>query len=542
MIGTRAVAETAAALDGITDPESLELAGPFDSRTVDRLRAAGLYSLRGGSRFRRTALSPLNAHRVIESVASRCVPAAVSMAVHHGFGAPAYLDLLGEGELRSLILDLVERGGISGDADTEPAGAVNRRRTTTAVRSQDGSEYILNGEKVYIQNAPIADLLRVSATLVAGGTETIGLFFVPTASAGVSVGPVHTFVGMRGVPNAPLHLRDVRVPAAYRLDVTGSALDVDEEWRLLPALNDISVRARMYAIAAPSVALATGALQAMRRFVARRTADGSALADYRAVQQMLSESAAEIHAMRALVSLCLLSDEKDPAAVRSEQAAAKNLTSVACGRVVEHAVSLLGAQGVETAAGKAARGVDPLPAERYWRDARLLRISGGVDFQIDNWFAANLLLPPFVHDRAAVVGDLQQTDQPDDAVLSRLSQRNRDHVQFVSARARDLAEACLRLTGGRGLDELTADEESLIAVARWASELLSMTVVLAAAASGSGDQVLTDVHCWAARARVADAASRMARAHDAPDHASVVAGLLGVDGPGVTRPVGDRAW
>src|SRR4029077_13203987 len=123
---------------------------------------------------------------------------------------------------------------------------------------------------------------------------------------------------------------------------------------------------------------------------------------------------------------------------RLEQSAAKNITSVACWRVVDRTVSLLAAGGLETARSTAARGAQPLPVERALRDARALRIAGGVDFLLDKYFGDTVVLS-----RVRTADDQPGPEQgPADAGFAALTPRNCDHLRFLDTEIRDFPGKC----------------------------------------------------------------------------------------------------
>ena len=101
------------------------------------------------------------------------VPVGWCLAIQNGLGAGAYLPLLPAGPLRDLIARRVSEGAIFSDADTDPSGASNELRSTTAVLTADGSAYVINGEKICIGNGPVADFLVVSATVNDADGDTV---------------------------------------------------------------------------------------------------------------------------------------------------------------------------------------------------------------------------------------------------------------------------------------------------------------------------------------------------------------------------------
>lgn len=506
-------------VSGITDVDAVEATRRIPGEVFEQLRARGLYSLQTPHERGGLGLTPYNTFRVIHAVAGHSVPIAVSLAIDTGFGAASYLPFLSDGALKTMITDLDAAGFISGDADTEPMGAANRRRTTTAVLDADGEYYVLNGEKVFIGNGPLADLLRVSATVPDDDGESIGLFFVPTNSRGLCVGEIHDFVGFRGAPIAPVRLNEVRVPRAWRF-LPNAGMSVHEEWKLNDDLTDISIRARMFAIGAPSLAIAQSALRHARRFITDRTVDGCGLASYSAIQRMLADTAAEIFAIQAVAEWCLIPANACPAALRREQTAAKNLFSVTCWRIVDRVMTLHAAQGLETADSQRRRRLPGHSMQQLWRDARMLRISGGVDYRIDIRFAVNEIVSAFL-------------DEPNAAepcsVRLPLNGRNGGHQEFIASEAAWFAQTCRTLIAGYpDPADLTEEQDLMMSLGRLAMELFIMSLALAKAECvGDGDSaLLADVYCDSARSRVAELHQRITNAEDVADHRAVSDGLL----------------
>jgi acyl-CoA dehydrogenase len=108
-------------------------------------------------------------------------------------------------------------------AISEPgAGAHPKHLSTTAER--DGDDYVLNGEKAYLTNGPIADIFLVLAiTGVEGGRNRFSLFIVPKAAAGLTVTEGVKVDFLRPAPHCGLRLTDVRIPAANLLGPEGDA-------------------------------------------------------------------------------------------------------------------------------------------------------------------------------------------------------------------------------------------------------------------------------------------------------------------------------
>lgn len=515
LAGQAAVREVRVLLREHVDPERIARDAAIPAELIGLLREKGYFNLlvkEGGG----LDLTPMNALRVIEAVAAYSPALALLVGNSNGFGAACYLPLLEPGELRDLVERHVEAGSIGGTADTEVIGAANEDRTTTAELVSDGAAYLISGEKLYIGTGMAAHLLDVSAVVTAAnGDKQIRVFFVETDAPGVSVLP-QEFMGLAGAPLAVVRFDRVRVPAGQLLPA-----DVDA-WRDDAALVRLAVIGRMLTVAPPSMAVTKLCLAWSREFAARRVIDGRGLGEYEEIKRHLARTAADAYAIESIVLWGLLSGnlaERNP-----ELTVAKNVISLACWNAVDRTVSLFAAEGYETAASKARRGGAAIPLERFYRDARSVRISGGVDFLLDIWTAVSALKSAYGPDA---------TDPVVEAVTEpALPARCQQHLEFLQQQAGELAAESRRMVAdglGEGwTDAAVASEHRLMLAGRIAGLLLAMGVVLARTAqlAETGDQSadlageLADLACADYRAQLAEAWAEL-RSDPAPDFGPV---------------------
>lgn len=531
-IGDAAVKEAVGFVTAHVDPTALDATKQLPEGLLDDLRTRGYLSLMLGPELGGLGLSRFNAFRVIEAVTSWSTAVGLLLAIQNGIGAGPFAEVLPPGPLRDLVRERVAAGAVSGSADTEPSGQANTHRRTVATPTGDGRAYLLSGEKIHISNAAVADLLAVTATVTEPTGPQTRLFFVDMSSPGVRVESVHEFMGIKGFPSGRVLLRDVRVPRELMLVE-------DAPGRHTPELSFLLLKGRLHVVVAPALALTKVCLEWSREFALRRHVDGRSVGEYDAVQRLISHSLADLFALETVAQWVMVGDSgPDPVNLRLEQLAAKNITSLACWRVVDRTMSLLAGEGYETAPSKAARGLAPVPMERVFRDARGLRIWGGVDFLVDNWFSRLVTFQyyyPEPDNVAEIEGDPGGQPVPD---VPALSTRNRTHLRFVADQARTLARDCLRLARRHpDPEELFARQEVLILTARILTELVTMSLVLsrtAGLADDQGDpapgtgrdaQDLADVYCCAAARRIAGWRRQLCD-DDGPDHGGVAAGWL----------------
>jgi alkylation response protein AidB-like acyl-CoA dehydrogenase len=503
-VGTRAVHDIDAFVAGHLDPMSIDDDRRLPQRFYDDLRDSDYLRLQVPVRDGGLGLSDYNTFRVLSAAARVSGAAGFSIATHNGIGLPALLPALPEGALRDLVLRRLADGVISGWADTEPVGAGNDHPTVVATPVGDGA-YSITGDKVFISNGPIADELIVSAA-TPGSDSAACLFIVDTRTAGFRVGSAQDVIGFNGLPLGALRFDQVRVPAER---VLSSPTD---NWRVAPLFEPVSARGRLYLVSGAALAIASTCLDYQRDFVPRRSVNGLPLGQYPAVQNLVASSVADVFAMDSTIRWCLLgNDDATNVTVRNlERRAAKNVNTLTCWRVVDATMSLLAAEGAETARSKARRGAPVLPMERLFRDARVLRITGGVDFAVDVW-AAEALFARSYDPAPANVAEIESDDLGMDlSAAEGLSARNREHLVATARGVRRFARDCLRLVRGHpDRDELLARQRTLGAVGRSVGELFAMAMVLARAASHTGAdaehvQHLADVFCVNSRRRLAE--------------------------------------
>jgi alkylation response protein AidB-like acyl-CoA dehydrogenase len=507
------------------DPSEVDTAGRLPDGLVDDLKKHGYLRLAVTTEHGGQGLSPYNVFRVVEAAAGWTLPVAMTVAIEAAIGVGAYLPVLPDGQLRDLIRSRVRDGVVSGTADTEPTGAANQTRRTTATPSPDGRSYLLNGEKVHIGNAPVAELLWATATVRDGGRDRIRTFLVDTRSPGVEIMPSHRFMGLRGFPNGPVRFTDVVVPVEHMF-----VEETEYEGRLTPSLAVLLSVGRLFLICAPSLAIGRACVEAAREFAGRRAIDGRRLGEYDEIQRQVAMSLADVFAIESIAEWSLLAGAVAGVNPLLEQNLAKNIASLACWRTVERTMSLLASEAFETAESKAARGVPPTPMERLFRDARGLRISGGVDFQLDNWFSQMIVFAEHAAPGPAASAKTGVAD-PAEPKPGNLVERNIGHLRAVAADVPRFANTCQRLAAGHpDPAELALKEHLHVALGAICGELVAMSATLARASrrAGEGDETaqdLADIFCVEARNRV-DGWWRRLSQDGGPGYAAVSDGWL----------------
>ena len=345
-----------------------------DARIPDEvvrgLAAVGAFGMKIAPEYGGLGLSNLYYNRALMIVGSVSQSLAAMLSAHQSIGVPQPLAQFGTDEQKQRYLPRCARGEISAFLLTEPdVGSDPARLDTTATPSQDGSEYVLNGVKLWTTNGVVADLLVVMARVPKGDGHRGGItaFVVEGTAAGITVERRNMFMGLRGLENGVTRFDQVRVPVGSRVGAEGQGLKI--------ALTTLNTGR----LALPASCAATGklALKIAREWSRERVQWGRPVGEHEAVAKKISFIAATTYALEAVVELSsqLADDKRND--IRIEAALAKLYASEMGSKIADELVQIRGGRGYETAASLAARGERGVPAEQLLRDTRINRIFEG---------------------------------------------------------------------------------------------------------------------------------------------------------------------
>ena len=275
-----------------------------------------------------------------------------------GLGSGA-ISLFGTARQRAQYLSQVASGQlIAAFAMTEPATGSDAANIATSA-TRDGDDYVINGEKTYISNGQIADVITLFArTGEADGARGISAFILPGGTPGLEVAErIHAIAHH---PLARLTLTDVRLPANAMLGLPGEGFKVAMQTLTLFRVT----------VGAAALGFARRALDEAIAFSTSRKLGDATLADNAVTQANLAEMALAIDASALLIARAAWAQDKPEIAGddnRRAAAMAKLHATEAAQKVIDMAVQLHGGVGVTKGA----------VVESLYREIRALRIYEG---------------------------------------------------------------------------------------------------------------------------------------------------------------------
>ncbi len=338
----------------VPQAEAIDAAHEYPRALFEELGALGFFAMRYPEDVGGANVDLVTLCLALEEIARGSMSLAGAVTMQSLMGTK-FLHMLGDDDIRRRLLAPALRGErIGGICMTEPNAGSDLGGIATTATKVDGG-YRLNGQKMWVTAAPVADFFTVFAR--AGDERKLTIFLVERGFEGLHVGRAIEKMGVWALPTSELALTDCIVPDGHRL----SREEGDGEAHLRKLLAEIR-------IVTGALALGGGraALEEAVRYAGERQQFGRPINRFQAIQLKLAEMATDLEAARRLVHYAAwLKDTDRPH--HKEAAMAKMFASEAAAGICDKAARVFASYGYAM----------EYPVQRHLRDIRFTLIGGG---------------------------------------------------------------------------------------------------------------------------------------------------------------------
>jgi acyl-CoA dehydrogenase family protein 9 len=274
-------------------PSSLEQQGTIPVELLEELKKIGFFGLNIPEKYGGVGLSLRQYLQVVAEIAGKDLALALISLAHLSIGCKGIVLFGNEAQKEKYLVPAASGEMIFSYALTEPKiGSDARHIESTAVLSEDGKHYILNGQKTYITNANYAGGLTVFAQLDSKKTGFMGSFIVETAWDGVKIGKDMPKMGLKASSTAAIQFKDVRVPVENLLGKPGEGFKI-----AMSILN----YGRL-ALGAGSVGAMNQSIRDMEKQSARRRQFGVEINSFELIQEKMVQARVNSYVASAMTA------------------------------------------------------------------------------------------------------------------------------------------------------------------------------------------------------------------------------------------------
>jgi len=335
---------------------AIDETGAFPRQLVSEAAKLGLMGVTIATEWGGAGLDYVSYVAAIEALARGSAVLAVIAAVNNSLVAEPIAQFGSDGQKQAWLKRLATGEAIGAFALSEEAAGSDAANQQTVARLDDRG-YVINGRKVWVANAEVADVAIVFAATQPGMRgRGVSAFLVPLDTPGLTPIATGESLGVRGLGCMDLELKDVRIDAHALLGAPGEGFQL-AMWAL---------DGGRAAIAAQALGVGSAALDEALRYAKEREAFGEAIGNYQAIQGMLADMATELDAARML-TLKAADSRQRQARPALDASMAKLFASEAAHRAADKAMQILASKGYRKGS----------VVERLFRDVRATEIYQG---------------------------------------------------------------------------------------------------------------------------------------------------------------------
>ena len=523
-IGDEYISRMSEVLENKVDADQIDEDGEIPDEAIEALAELGAFGIKIPKEYGGVGLSQMNYSRAMMLVASHCGNTGALLSAHQSIGLPQPLKLFGTREQKEKYYPRLASGEISAFALTETeVGSDPANMSTKAELSEDGTHFVLNGEKLWCTNGTRAGLFVVMAQtppkMVRGKERRqITAFIVERDMPGVEVVSRSRFMGLRALYNGVIRFTDVKIPVDNILGDEGKGLCL-----ALTTLNTGRLT-----LPAACTGASKRALKMAREFSRDREQWGSNIGQHEAIAQKVAFIASHTFAMEAISFYPSMLVDRGGADIRLEAAMCKMFCSEGFWKIIDETMQIRSGRGYETAGSLRERGEPGVAVERAMRDSRINMIFEGTS-EIMRLFISREALDPHLRRAGSVLNPRAPLgDKIADGLKAGLHystwylkqwnpvprrfhvhRRLAGHLRFINLQSRKLARSLFHAMG-RHQAALERKQAQLGRFVEIGSELFAMAAAVARAdrlhsldsEKYSGVIELADIFCRHSKRRV----------------------------------------
>lgn len=331
----------------------IDLEGKIPEELIKKMAEIGLLGISFPEEYGGSGFGEVGYCLMQEEIGRGCMSTATFIGAHQSIGANTIYLGGNEEQKKKFLVPLAQGEKIAAFGLTEAqAGSDSFHLKTKA--DIDGDQWVINGEKLWITNGGIADIISLFARTEKG----ISAFVVETNTPGFKAGPPEKKMGIRGSVTNALSLENVRIPKDNLLGTDGRGF--------LLAMKTLD--AGRLGLGAACLGVSKEMLELSTKYAKERVQFDHPIAHFQAIQFMLADMAVMIYNMESIVYRTATDYDlrKD---ISRQSAMVKLYCSEALDRIVDFAVQIHGGMGYS----------QEMPIERYYRDSRINRIFEGTN-------------------------------------------------------------------------------------------------------------------------------------------------------------------